>query len=343
MRHFNWRRWFQAGLAAIVLASPPPSEAATRLTVSSWAPHGHLLREALVAWCEELSLRSRGRVGCDLLDQPISTLHEQLEAVERAAVDIAVAIHSLDPQRFVLTRLAELPLAGTTTEQSSVAFYQLWNKHLRRYREHKGLHVLTVFTQAPGQLFTTGRAVAQADDLSGLSLRTGGGIARQVLGSLSGLGVREVFVPIAASLHAVEDHQLDGMLVTAENVFRYGLQNTLKYQWELPGGLYRHSFSLVINEQVWKRLTRSERAVIAEVSGEAAARIFGRAADQYEANLQMRLAAQGVMVTQATPAQVKRLARRIRVVEQAWVTAARERGLSNAAKILAEHRRRLAP
>ncbi len=337
----KWRRWFQVGLAALLCAGPPPSGAATMLTVSSWAPPGHLLREGLAAWCIELQHRSRGQVVCDLLDDPIAPVGGQLEAVERAAIDVALVVHSLHPQRFVLTRLAELPLAGSSTEKSSVAFFRTWDKYLRRYDEHGHAHVLSVFTQAPGQLFTTARPVATLTDLSGRSVRAGGGVARQVLGAMSPLGVREVDVPLAASVHAVADHKLDGMLITAENVLRYGLQRTLQYQWELPGGLFRHSFSLVINKQVWLRLSRADRAVISAVSGEAAARLFGRAADLYEASLQTRLAAEGVMVTQASPAQVKRVRQRVRLVRQAWIATARDRGLSKAASVLAEHQRLL--
>lgn len=341
-----WQRSLLTGLLAGLTLCGSHVNATTTLTVSSWAPAGHLVREGLAAWCAELALRARGQLRCDLLDQAPVPIYETLDAVERAAVDISIGIHGLDPMRFVLTRLAELPLASISAEQNSVAFYRTWKRHLKRFEEHGKLHVLAVFTQSSGQLYTSALPINSLVDLKGLHVRGGGGVARQVLGAMTPLGVSATRVPMQASIHAVADHMLDGMLATSDNVLRYGLQQTMGYQWGLPGGLFRHSFSLVINQQVWARLTRAQRRVISEVSGESAARIFGRASDRVEQSLQQRLHANGLVVTEPTGQQVVQLRRKLRAVSDSWVVEARARGLGDAAAVLAEYQatlRQLAP
>ncbi len=331
-RAWRWRGWLLAVLIGL-LSLAQPAQALTRLSVSSWAPPGHLIREGLVAWCDELAVRSRGDLQCDLLDQPVAPVDQSLDTVGRAAVDMAVVIHSLSPEQFVLARLAELPLLASSAESASAAYWQIWHQFLRKHDEYRGLRVLTVFTQSAGQLCTIGEPVAGLGDLAGLRLRAGGGVAAQVLDEMSSLGVRQSQVPLAASVHAIADHALDGLLITTDNIVRYDLQDTLQQCLSLPGGLFRHGFALVLNPQIWARLSKREQRLLREVSDEVAARIFGRAADRFEASLRQQLLSHGLVFKPASADQIKAWRQLTAPIAQAWMTAARNRGLANAAEV----------
>lgn len=320
---------------------PPKPTNSTVLKVSSWAPPGHLIREGLSAWCDELVKRSRRSLACDLSPSTEVAISQALGRVVDGDVDIAIAVHSLNPDRFVLTRLAELPQQSGSAEQVSVAYYRTWRRHLRNHNEHEGVRVLTVFTQTAGDLFTAMEPIERLSHVKGLKLSAGGGTAGQVLRQLGSLGADAVDVPLAATVHAITDHALDGLLSTAGNVLRYGLTDAIGHRWQVPGGLYRHSYALLMNPVAWEKLSPAAKRALGEMSGETAARIFGRAADRLEQSHQLILFDAGLSVSRAAPAEIKALQKRLGLISDAWLTQARDRGLANAAEVLRDFRNEL--
>jgi len=325
----------------VAALKPMKAKHSTVLKVSSWAPPGHLIREGLSAWCDEIVKRSRGSLSCDLSPSTDAAISQAMGRVGDGNVDIAIAVHSLEPDRFVLTRLAELPQQVGSAEQVSVAYYRTWRQHLRKRNEHEGVRVLTVFTQTAGELFTAMEPVKRLSHIKGLKLSAGGGTAGQVLKQLGSLGADAVDVPLPAAVHAITDHALDGLLSTAGNVLRYGLTDAIGHRWQVPGGLYRHSYALLMNPVAWEKLSPAEQRALGELSGETAARIFGRAADRLEQSQQQTLLDAGLSVSQATPAEIKALQRKLGAISDAWLTQARDRGLANAAEVLRDFRSEL--
>ncbi|MFK7965836.1 MAG: hypothetical protein AB8C46_17880 [Burkholderiaceae bacterium] len=324
----------------LVLATQAASPASViELRVTSWAPPGHLLREGLAAWCDELQVRSRESVRCRWMEKAEVGISETHTAVADGQVDIALVVHSLDPDRYVLTRLAELPLQAGTAEQVSVAYYRTWQKHLRQQSEHAGVRVLTVFTQTAGDLYTAVESVQRVSHLSGLSISAGGGTGGQVLRQLAAVGIEPKRIPLPATLHAITDHELDGVLTTAGNVHRYGLVATMGHRWQVPGGFYRHSYGLLMNPAAYAGLPKAAKKALADMSGETAARLFGRAADRLEQNHRELLQNAGLLTIAATPGDTAALAKRLKRISDAWLTEARARGLFNAAEVLRDFRR----
>lgn len=314
---------------------PPP----TVLTVSSWASPGHLLHESLAQWCDVLAQRSNDRLQCDLLDRPIAPIGQTLAVVERAGVDLAIVAHGTDPARHVLSRLAELPMAAMSAESASVALHRTDSLWPVLAQTHAGVHVLAMFVQLPVQLFTGDRRVQSLDDVRGLRLRSGGGLGARVVETWRELNVRDRYLPITAIANEVADHQLDGALLGADNLYRLGLANTLDQGWRVPGGLYRQGFSLVINRAVWERLDADERRVLDAVGGEHAARLFAQAADRFEESLGDLLAESGMQWHDADAVAVAALRERLVPMTSEWISAAQNAGLPSARRVLGEYRR----
>ena len=62
------------------------------------------------------------------------------------SADLSFITHGYTPGRFALTDVAEFPFLGDTSEVTSVAYQRIHDKYLAKHDEHKGIHLLGVFT-----------------------------------------------------------------------------------------------------------------------------------------------------------------------------------------------------
>jgi TRAP-type C4-dicarboxylate transport system substrate-binding protein len=105
------------------------------------------------------------------------------DAVRDGLVDLSFVTASYTPARHILPLMAELPGAGETALINSVAYSRIYWKYFDKVGEYKGVKQLGVFTHGPGQMFTK-RPVSGINDIQGLKIRTGGGIAEAVAKAL---------------------------------------------------------------------------------------------------------------------------------------------------------------
>jgi len=105
--------------------------------------------------------------------------------VRDGLVDVSYVTASYTPARHILPLVAELPGAGETAEINSVAYNRIHWKYLDKANEYKGVHLLGVFTHGPGQMFNTKRPIRTLNDLQGMKIRTGGGIAEAMARALA--------------------------------------------------------------------------------------------------------------------------------------------------------------
>jgi TRAP-type C4-dicarboxylate transport system substrate-binding protein len=93
-----------------------------------------------------------------------------------------------------------------------------------------------------------------------------------------------------------------------------------------------------MNQATYDKLPAAQRKAVDEVSGEVAARMFGRGWDQADRRGMAFMQASGVQFTAADAAFVKVVKERTAPLEAAWVTAAEAKGLKDPRKQLAEFR-----
>jgi TRAP-type mannitol/chloroaromatic compound transport system substrate-binding protein len=105
-------------------------------------------------------------------------------AVKDGLVDVSYVTASYTPARHVLPLIAELPGGGATSVINSVAYSRIHWKYLQQAGEYKGVKLLAVFTHGPGQMFNTKRPINKVEDLAGMKIRTGGGIAEEMARAL---------------------------------------------------------------------------------------------------------------------------------------------------------------
>lgn len=325
----------RAIVAAAVVGASPLALGQTVLTASSWLSPTHVLSETQKAWCDELEKKVPGKVRCNILPRAVAAPPGTFDAVRNGLADLSYTVQGYTPGRFVTTQMAEVPFLGNSSEATSVAFQRMYAKHPAIAAEHQGVKVLAVFTHGPGIVFNTKRAIAKADDLAGLKFRVGGGMVNEIS---KALGMNVTLKPAPESYELLSTGVMDGTLFPAESVESFKLDKTVKYATTFPGGLYNTAFVFMMNQGTWDKLPPEVKKAVDELSGEYAARMFGRGWDKVDRRGMAFMQAAGVQFTQADAAFVKAVQAQTAPVEDKWATAAEAKGLKDAKKVLAEFR-----
>jgi len=324
--------------AAAALAAGPVA-AQTVLTVSSWLPPTHSLSMAQKEWCDLLEKNTSGKMKCNILPRGVAAPPGTLDAVKNGLADVSFTVHGYTPGRFVLTQMAEFGFLGDSAEPLSVAFNKVAMKYPAFGQEHQGVHVLAYFTHGPGIVFNTKRPIAKVEDLQGLKFRVGGGMVNEIS---KALGMNVTLKPAPESYELLSGGVMDGTLFPAESTESFRIDKIVKHATTFPGGLYNTSFVFLMNQARYDKLSAEEKKAVDAVTGEPAARIFGRGWDKVDRRAFALMQANNVQIVKADAKFVADVKAKTSTLEAKWVKDAEAKGLKDAAKVLAEFRSEIA-
>src|SRR5262245_2866670 len=312
-----------------------PAAAQTTLTMSSWVSPSHLLtRDVLAVWGQQVEKATNGRVKLQMLPKHPSAAPGTFDAVRDDLVDVSYVTASYTPARHVLPLIAELPGGGTTSVINSVAYSRIHWKYLQQAGEYKGVKLLAVFTHGPGQMFNTKRPITKVEDLAGMKIRTGGGIAEEMARAL---GASAFVKPAPESYELLSSGVADGTFFPLESIISFKLGSVIKYATLFPGGFYSSSFGFFMNEDKWNKLSKQDQDAINSVSGEALAVLAGKAWDATDAAALEEMKRVGIQISTPSAEFVKEVQERAKSINDKWVKDATAKGVDGA-KVLAEFR-----
>jgi TRAP-type transport system periplasmic protein len=326
-------------LAAAAALAAGSASAQTVLTVSSWLPPTHGMSMAQKQWCDLLEKTSTGKMKCNILPRGVANPPGTYDAIKNGLADVSFTVHGYTPGRFVYTQMAEFPFLGNASEPISVAFNKVASRHPEFMTEHQGVKVITFFTHGPGIIFNTKRPITKVEDLQGLKFRVGGGMVNEIA---KALGMNVTLKPAPESYELLSGGVMDGTLFPAESLESFKIDKIIRYATTFPGGLYNTSFVFLMNQGRYDKLSAQEKKWVDSISGEPAARIFGRAWDKVDLHANAMMQANDIKVTKADAKFVADVKARTSPLEQQWVKASEAKGLKNADKVLAEFRSEIA-
>jgi TRAP-type C4-dicarboxylate transport system substrate-binding protein len=329
---------FLAATAATALAAPLAG-AQTVLTVSSWLPPTHGMSMAQKEWCDLLEKNTAGKMKCNILPRGVTNAPGTFDAIKNGLADVSFTVHGYTPGRFVYTQMAEFPFLGNTSEPISVAFNRVASRHPEFMAEEQGVKVITFFTHGPGIIFNTKRPITRVEDLQGLKFRVGGGMVNDIS---KNLGMNVTLKPAPDSYELLSGGVMDGTLFPAESTESFKIDNIIKYATTFPGGLYNTSFVFMMNQGRYDKLAPDEKKAVDAISGEVAARIFGRAWDNVDRRATALMQVNQVQIVKADAKFIADVKARTAPLEQKWVQDAAAKGLKDPAKVLAEFRAEIA-
>ena len=329
------RKLALAGAIGAAFAAQP-ALAQTTLTFSSWVPPSHHLSVWQVNWAATVEKATSGRVKFQLLPKHPSSPPGTFDAVRDGLVDLSYVTASYTPARHVLPLMPELPGAGNTAEVNSVAYSRIHWKHFHKLGEYNGVKLLAVWTHGPGQMFTK-KAVKGIDDLQGLKIRTGGGVAEAVA---KALGTSAFVKPAPESYELLKSGVADGVFFPMESIVSFKLETVLEQATLFPGGMYSSAFGFFMNQEKWDRLTKQDQAVIEKHAFEFAARSNGKSWDTADQKGLAALKGAKVRIVQADKTLQAEVKRRSDPIIEDWIARANAKGV-DAPAVLAEFRAEL--
>ena len=326
---------FKFALTATVLGvlSVGGVSAQTTLTMSSWVGPSHpLTRDVLGGWAAAVEKATNGRVKLQMLPKAPMAAAGTFDGVRDGLVDVSYVTASYTPARHPLPLLAELPGSGGSAEVNSVAYNRIHWKYLQQANEYKGVKLLGVFTHGPGQMFSVKKPVTSVADLAGMKVRSGGGISEA---SAKALGASPLVKPAPESYELLSSGVADATFFPSESIKSFNLDKVVKHATYFPGGFYSSSFGFFMNEDKWNKLSKQDQDAINSVSGEALARLAGKAWDAADKVGIEALKAAGVVMVDANPAFVADVRKRTEPLISDWVKAANAKGIDGT-KVFAE-------
>lgn len=320
-------------IAAGLIASTGVASAQTTLRVANWLPPSHpLVSEIIKPWIADVNAATEGRVVLELLTSPLGPPPAHFDFAVNGVADVTYGVHNYTPGRFVATSLAELPFLSNTSEALSVAYWKVHEEFLAGANEHKGTHVLSVFTHGPGQLWTKGRDLTSLDGIAGSKIRIGGGIAQEVATALDLVPVQ---APVTKAYELLSGGVADGIQFPAESVSFFNIQNVVDSGLVADGGLYNVSFFVVMNGAKWDSLSDADKEAIMSVSGEALALRAGKAWDVADQAGYDAMAAKGITLVRPEGAAADAIKAKLSVVETDALKRISEKGIDAAAALKA--------
>jgi TRAP-type C4-dicarboxylate transport system substrate-binding protein len=98
----------------------------------------------------------------------------------------------------------------------------------------------------------------------------------------------------------------------------------------------------MMNQAKYDKLSAEDKKAVDAISGETAARIFGRGWDKVDRRAYGLMQANNVLVTKADAKFVADVKAKTKSLEENWIAASKAKGLKDPAKVLAEFRAEIA-
>jgi len=320
---------FLGATSVVALMSSGAAQAGGTINIVSWAPPGHLMNAKLWPWWGNCIKKATG--GSVKWRLEYLKGHPKLltDRVRKGSADASWIFHGYSPGRFLLQQVSEMPGLGINAQAASVASWQVFQKHLKKANEHKGVLVIGMTNNGAGLLHTR-RRVNKWSDVRGMKIRVPGGIGTAVLKALGGKGVA---VPAPKVYQTLASGVADGVLMQMETKKSFKHGEVAPYTLIVPGGMYYGSFGLIMSPAKMKSFTAAEQKAVWSCSGERLSRVNGKlwdAADKLGLAFGNKL---GNKIRTASDKMTAEYFNIVSGVEASWIAKANKKGIDGAAAL----------
>lgn len=267
-----------AGIAAALLSTASFAADYT-LTIASWAPPSHGMNAKMwPSLTKMIEDATGGRVTAEIKYR-LAPPPAMMDLVMDGAADMTWIFHGYSAGRFVATKLIELPGYEGSAEAASVAYWRVYKAHLEKLAEHKGVKVIGLMTHGPAYLMSA-RKITKMSEVAGMKVRVPGGVGGDVAAALGATGIK---VPAPKVYETLASNAADGVVMPMEARKGFKLTEVAQNVWEMPGGLYRGSFALIMSQEAFDGLPEDIRKALDDkVFGEPVSRMAGKVWDEID-------------------------------------------------------------
>jgi len=259
-----------AGVAAMVLPILGGAAWAQEfnLRVADSFPTTHQYSKNTQEWLDLITERTDGRITFDYFPaEQLAKSADLLDAAQNGLADMVYAPPLYLSDRLPLSTVTALPLVGNVTDQLALnqAFQSLVLNELNEVEILPlGVRAVRGLVTAPYQIMSRKGKIETLDQISGVKLRSSGGVQET---SVDNLGAVPVAIPAPDLYPALQRGTIDGTLFNLPTAAGYKLQEQLEYSTDnLNLGLFPVLY--VMNEDVWQTLPEDIRTIIIDTAME---------------------------------------------------------------------------
>lgn len=318
-------------LSPLLLGNASVVQAETVLQMNNWLPPSHfVVTDVLQPWAEDVAAATDGRVKVVLTKSPLGPPARTFDLVRQGVADMGWGTQSYTPGRFLSSEGVELPFLSNTAEPLSVAYWRTHNALFDKLDEYKGVKLLSLHVQPPGELFTKDKAVRELADLKGLKMRIVGPVTSAVMEQGDGVAVS---APISQIYELTSSGVIDGTFLTTDSIPQMKLTDYLHHRTTVDGGFYNTSFFLVMNEKAWNKLSAEDQKAIEALSGEAFAKRISQVWDAKRDYGAQQFAVHGGSHVQIEGKDLENLTAQLQGLRDAWKSKMAEKGVDGEAAL----------
>ncbi|MEW6667181.1 MAG: TRAP transporter substrate-binding protein [Thermodesulfobacteriota bacterium] len=288
--------------------------------VSGWKP-----------WIKEIEEKTGGRVKLNYYDPgTLSPDREVWSSVLSGAVDLGTAFCPVNPGKFPLTEVMELPLIAPGAEAGSLVTWDLCQKYPEWRELFKDVKLLWMWTSATYQIHTKNKLIRTLEDLKGMRII---GWNPGILETIRLLGGNPIEIGYLDTYLAMERGMADGVCCPLAPIRSLKISDAAKYTTVID--MMVGPFWGAMNIKLWNSLPKDIQNVFLETTGEKMVRITGQTLDQGAAQDAKWLKdTKGHKFYVVPDQEKKRWLQVISPMHEAWVNKMDKQGYKNAKAIL---------
>lgn len=257
-----------AGLAAAIVLAAGSAEATT-LKVGYYIGEKHpLVSSGIKLFMEEIKEKTGGEIDFQVF--PAGQLFKAGDAItmiQSGAVDIGLVVIPYHRQEFPISQAINLPWGWNPWLLTNTYMRATIEDGLIKEEWEKNEMVpLIVATNAPYEISSPTRELPDMASISGLKVRSSGGVADKIL---TAIGAVPVGIPTPETFEALERGTVDGTVYAFSNWSQMRLQEVLKHTTinvELPGP---SGLTFAISRRVFDSLTPDQQQAMIEAGRRA--------------------------------------------------------------------------
>lgn len=317
-----------AGLVAWA-GTPTPVSAQTKILVHVFAPPNYPNNShGWVYLKENIERDTQGRVTFEFTNGKVAPPQRNWDHVKAGIVDAAYLHTGFERKRLWLTEVGRLPGFTPTATAMSVASWRTYKKFFEVADEFKGVKLLTLYSFTGENIWTIDKPINTVDDLKGMKLRSGAGLAANIFKSLDIAPVPSLAAEI---FPMVSKGVVDGMTGPAALLTVLKVDQFIKHGIRYPGAMTTLMWTPILNKEKWESISADDQAIMEKYLGEPMARSVAGEWDRRNTSSLKKLTDAGVKIHDASPEFVAAVEAKTAVFTDEWLERAAKRGVDGKA------------
>lgn len=288
------------------------------------------VKNGWIPWTKQLADMSKGRLTIEYFNpNTLCPSKDNFDATVDGILDIGANYNGLNPGKFPVSEVMELPLIVPSAEAGAMVVWDLYNKYPAWRNEYKGVEILWQWTSATYQLHTTKKLVKNLDDLKGMKILCW---SPKLISIMKMLGANPIQVQPPDSYLALQRGMAEGVLCPLAPVRSFKITDAAKYHTIVD--LLVGPFWAGANLDVWGSLPDDLKKMLKDTTGQKLAVISGKTLDAGAIEDSDWMKSQGHEFYRLPDEERARWAQKVMPLREKWVKEMEAKGVKNAAQIL---------